>query len=149
MRTNFDRENIQENIPGIILLSHGALALGMMDTAGIVLGNTYNLAAFSLDPEDNPETFRSTFLAAAESFPAGVVIFVDMFGGSPCNQLLIGASDLKVSYCAFAGMNLPLLSEALSMRELYTGEALQMAIAEIIPHAIMDLGDLIQNLKEE
>lgn len=146
MRSCFHEEAIQKDLPGIILLSHGGLAMGMLETVGVVLGRAENFAAFSLDPEDDPAVFREAFIRAASAFPAGAVIFVDMFGGSPCNQLLLGASELSVPYCAFSGMNLPLISEAVAMRELCSGEELKSAIAAIVPHAIMDLQVKIDEL---
>ena len=146
MHSYFHEEAVRWELPGIILLSHGGLAIGMRETAEIVLGRTDNLAAFSLDPEDDPVSFREAFLRAAAAFPAGVVVFVDMFGGSPCNQLLLGAEEIPVPYCAFSGMNLPLISEAVAMRELCGGEALRTAILAVVPHAIMDLGAKIGEL---
>jgi len=146
MKKFFNEAEIQKEIPGIVLLSHGALALGMLDTARVVLGNAYNIAAFALEAADDPEVYRETFMRAVEAFPAGAIILVDMFGGSPCNQLFLASSQIKTPYCAFSGMSLPLVVEAATMRELYTGNELKEAIQATVSSAIVDLDAAIVEL---
>lgn len=41
-------ETVNENLPGIILLSHGPFAVSLLDTARMLFGDAENLAAFSL-----------------------------------------------------------------------------------------------------
>lgn len=146
MRVWFNKNEIYPELPGIILLSHGALAMGMLDTIRIVLGDTRNIAVFALEPGDDPAGYRDAFLEAVEAYSAGSVIFVDMFGGSPCNQLLLAWKDQEIPCCAFSGMSLPLISEAISARPLCSGEALRSAIREIIPYTVMDLNDVMDDL---
>lgn len=148
MNNKFDKTQIREDLPGIVLLSHGALALGMLDTVSLVMGPLQNAAAFTLEAEDDPAAFQAAFTEAVSAFPAGTVVFVDMFGGSPCNRLLAGAEQITGPYCAFSGMSLPLLLEAAAMRELCKGEELREAIKAAIPNAAMDLREVIASLKE-
>lgn len=148
MRIKFDEAAIDPELPGILLLSHGDLALGLMDTIRVVIGVTSNIAAFTLSHEDNPLVFQETFLQAANSFPAGVVILLDVFGGTPCTRLLLSAKEIHVPFCAFTGMNFPLATEAVATRETLRGEELRKAIAEIVPYAIVDMAASIAELDE-
>lgn len=149
MRIKFDESTIDPALPGILLLSHGDLALGLMDTIQVIIGATSNIAAFTLSHEDNPLVFQEAFLRAANSFPEGVVILLDVFGGTPCTRLLLSAREIHVPFCAFAGMNFPLASETVATRELLRGEELRNAIAEIVPYAIVDMAASIAELEEE
>lgn len=148
MQIHFDKEAVVSNLPGIILLSHGRLAVGMVDTIRIVIGDTRNVAAFSLESNDDPEEYRKAFLDAVRTFSAGSVIFVDMFGGSPCNQLMMATQEMDLPLCAFSGMNLPLISEAISMREITQYQELRDTITEIIPYAIIDIQSKLEEMED-
>ena len=148
MRIKFDSAAIDPALPGILLLSHGDMAIGLMDTIRVVIGAASNIAAYTLSQEDDPLVFQEAFLQAANSFPAGVVILLDMFGGTPCTRLLLSAREIHVPFCAFAGMNFPLASEAVAARELLRGEELRNAIADIVPYAIVDMEEKIAELEE-
>ena len=52
---------------GIILASHGGLAEGVKQSAGMVFGPQEDLVAVTLLPEDGPDKFREKLLAAVES----------------------------------------------------------------------------------
>lgn len=149
MKISFNRENIAPGLPGIVLLSHGSLAEGMLDTIAVVLGETRNLAALSLEAGDDPEVYREALTAAINAFPAGCAVFVDMFGGTPCNQLFLASLDIVSEFCAFSGMNLPMISEAVSSRETLGIDGLGAAVCEIIPHAVMNLKDKLAEFAED
>lgn len=149
MQIKFDETDINPALPGILLLSHGNLAMGLMDTIQAVIGTTSNIAIFTLDHEDNPVTYQEAFLKAANSFPEGVIILLDVFGGTPSTRLLISSREIQVPFCAFTGMNLPLASEAIAAREEFRGEELRNAIAEVIPYTIIDVADKIAELEKE
>ena len=48
MHIKYDKAAIDPSLPGILLLSHGDLAIGLMDTVQAVIGTTSNIAAFTL-----------------------------------------------------------------------------------------------------
>jgi hypothetical protein len=45
-------------------------------------------------------------------------------------------------------MNFPLVSEAIAARELFRGEELRNAIAEVIPYSIVDIVDKLKELEK-
>ncbi len=147
MYIKFNKADINPAIPGILLLSHGDLAIGLMDTVQAVIGTTTNIAAFTLSHEDDPLIYQKAFISAANSFPEGVVILLDVFGGTPCTRLLLSAQEIHVPFCAFAGMNFPLVSEAIAAREIFCGEELRTTIRDIVPYTIVDVVDKIVELE--
>lgn len=149
MHIQFEKNTINKDLPGIILLSHGGLALGMLDTITLIMGKSENIAVLTLDEQDDPEYFRAAFLEIVEAYPSGAAIFIDMFGGSPCNQLLMSARCIKNNFCAISGMNLPLVSEAITMRSICKGDALAKAILSVAQDSIVDLEPVIDRLESD
>ena len=79
---------IQSDIPGIILLSHGPLASGLLGTMEMVLGTVDNVTALELEEGDHPEKYRMRIAEIAEAMPEKSVFLMDIFGGSPFNQVI-------------------------------------------------------------
>ena len=102
---------------GIVLISHGRLAEGMLSAAEMVFGNaSRQLAALGLGREENPEEFGRRIGEAIKEVDTGdgVVVLADLLGGTPCNQAAPYASD-RVHIVA--GLSLAMLLEILGMRE--------------------------------
>ena len=75
-------EQINETLPGIILLSHGAFAFSLLETSKMLFGDSENLAAFSLEEGDDIDQYRKTFVETIQAFSKGSLILVDLFGGT-------------------------------------------------------------------
>lgn len=77
---------MQTEIP-VILVSHGPFAQGALSCAEMLIGEQRNVSVISLQPEANISDVRATLLETYLSVNKGngVVILVDMMGGSPCN----------------------------------------------------------------
>ncbi len=101
---------------GILIVSHGKMAEGMVDSAKLFFGETVEqLDALCLKAEDSPEDFHTRVeekIAQLDS-GEGVIILADLLGGTPCNQSVALMSD-KVDL--IAGVNLSLLLELLGRR---------------------------------
>ena len=85
---SFRSENMNPEVPGIILLSHGPFAVSLVETASMLFGDAENIAAYSLEPGDDIDQYRESFVKTLNEFPEGTVIMVDLFGGTPCNQVM-------------------------------------------------------------
>ncbi len=121
---------VRADLPGIILLSHGPFAVSLVDTAKMLFGDSENLAAFSLEPGDDVDKYRETFVETIESFPEGSVIMVDIFGGSPCNQTMRYIQETGKVLEVVSGMNLPMLVNAVMAREELSGKDFSLDAAE-------------------
>ena len=112
---------------GIILVSHGPMARAMIKTAEMILGKQENLHGVSLNADTNLDLLRGRVETAAQAAEAGqgVLVLVDMFGGTPANAV---ASNLRGNnYRCLCGVNLPMLLEACLLRE-------SMLLAELATH---------------
>ncbi|MBU5626751.1 hypothetical protein KQI82_07465 [Oscillibacter sp. MSJ-2] len=138
MRIVFDENNIRPGLLGVVLLSHGTLAEGLMSAASIVFGDIENMAAFCLEPGDDLDAFRDAFARAVGAF-ATCVVLVDMKGGTPCNLLLRHARENHLKLNAVTGANLSMLLEILGMRDDADPEELCRAAVEAAQTGVVDL----------
>ena len=102
---------------GVILISHGEMAKGMKDALGMFFGSQLEaVEVVSLTPEKSSDTFYEELQEARERVDRnnGVVIFADLFGGTPFNQ---ASRIMDDSCCVIAGMNLSMLMEFFVIRD--------------------------------
>ena len=118
----YKNDQINEALPGIILLSHGPFAVSLVKTAEMLFGENENIAAFSLEPGDDIDRYREAAAETIEQFPEGSMILVDLFGGTPCNQILSYIQSTGKPLEIVAGMNLPMLVNAVLARETMAGK---------------------------
>lgn len=109
-------------VPGIILLSHGPFAVSLVQTASMLFGDAENIAAYSLDAGDDIDQYRESFVKTYNEFPKGTIIMVDLFGGTPCNQVMRYIQETQISVEIVAGMNLPMLVNAIIARSSMKGK---------------------------
>jgi len=101
---------------GVVVVSHGKLALEIILAAEHVVGKQNNIKDICIEPEDDMEKRREDILAAVKEVDdgEGVAVLTDMFGGTPSNLAIsiMGMAPVEV----IAGFNLPLLVKLLSIR---------------------------------
>lgn len=118
----YRQEERNQNLPGIILLSHGPFAVSLVETAQMIFGDSENIAAFSLEAGDDIDKYREAFVDMIEKFPEGSLIMVDLFGGTPCNQVMRYIQETGKVLEVAVGMNLPMLINAVMSREELAGK---------------------------
>lgn len=152
MRVRFDPEHIVPDLPGVIALSHGPLAEAVLDSAAMLYSERLeNTAALCLEEGDSLDAYRDKLREIIDAFPEDSIIFVDFFGGTPCNQLLLlSQSDPKYSsLVAEAGMNLFMVLDAVLCRPDAGGAELQDEILEGVPLSIRNLTEIIREMSLE
>ena len=102
---------------GLILVTHGKLAVEFVSAMTHVVGKQEAVAAISIGPEDNMEKRRSDIGAAVRQVDsgAGVIILTDLFGGTPSNLAISLMQKGKVE--VIAGINLPMLIRLAKARD--------------------------------
>ena len=112
---------------GLVLVTHGGLAVELISAMEHVVGPQENTAAVCIGPNDDMEHRRADIQKAVSSVETGegVIILTDMFGGTPSN-LAISIMEAK-SIEVIAGVNLPILVKLASIRSTLD---LQSAIAK-------------------
>jgi PTS system mannose-specific IIA component len=98
----------QERI-GAVIVTHGGLADELLAATERIVGPTDTLTAVSIDWDAPVEDARERVRGAIEGLEAagGVVVFTDMFGGTPTNVCLPFLESGRVEIVA--GVNLPML----------------------------------------
>lgn len=114
---SYTQSKVNPDIPGIIVMSHGPFAVGLIDTAKMLFGEPENIAAFSLEEGDDIDEYRSMFSKTFESFPKGSIVLADLYGGTPCNQVLQYAQENHQVFELVTGVNLPMLLHVVISRQ--------------------------------
>ncbi len=102
---------------GLVLVTHGNLALEFISAMQHVVGKQENVLPVCIGPEDDMEQRRAEILQKVSEVDSGsgVVVLTDMFGGTPSN-LAISIMD-RANVEILAGMNLPMLIKLASLRK--------------------------------
>jgi mannose/fructose/sorbose-specific phosphotransferase system IIA component len=103
---------------GIVLAAHGPLPQALLDSCDMVLGSLPQVGTVSLMPGDSLEGLVDRLRDAAESVDSGqgVLILLDMFGGTPANATAL-LSQQRDDLRAVTGASLPMLLETFLSRQ--------------------------------
>jgi PTS system mannose-specific IIA component len=132
----------------VILVSHGPFAQGALTCAEMLVGKQPHVAVVSIQedtPIDNARTsLRETYQSLNQG--NGVLILVDMMGGSPCNlasELLLTQDDIFL----FCGFNIPTLLEIFNNRDLPLNE-IAILVEEMFPDSGFNVSNLLKIERE-
>lgn len=112
---------------GIVLVSHGLLATEILRAAEIIVGKIENTVTVDISPKMGMEEIHTAVESAIRTVDAGkgVLLLIDMFGGTPSNIGLsfLATHDVEV----LTGVNLPMLVKLPMVRE-------SMPLSELARH---------------
>lgn len=101
---------------GGIIVSHGKLAEELLNALNIILGEVVNIDAISIgwynDVEESKKKISQSLKTVNQK--NGVLIFTDMFGGTPSNLSFSFIKDNHVEI--ITGVNLPMLIKFASLQ---------------------------------
>ena len=105
---------------GIVIICHRKMALAIKETAVNIIGNKDYLEAIEVFPEDGIEGSMKKLETIFNAWQKldGILVFVDMFGGTPCNsvcKLIKQYENLDV----VTGVNLPMVLSAITSMNTY------------------------------
>ena len=108
---------------GIIIASHGSLAEGILQSSSMIFGEQENVKAVMLKPSEGPDDIRRKVEEAVASFEGveEILFLVDLWGGTPFNQIDGLFEVHKDKWAIITGVNLPMLIEAYGAR--YSSES--------------------------
>lgn len=120
---------------GIIIASHGEFAKGILQSGSMIFGEQEDVKAVTLMPSEGPDDLRAKLQEAIASFSNQdqVLFLVDLWGGTPFNQVNNLFEEHKDKWAIVAGLNLPMLIEAYASR--LSMESAQEIAAHIIETA--------------
>ncbi len=101
---------------GGIIVSHGKLGEEFLNALTIILGEAPNIEAVSIGWYDDVEDSKKRIDASLKKVDqkSGVVIFTDMFGGTPSNLSFTFQKEGQVEI--ITGVNLPMLIKFCSLQ---------------------------------
>ncbi len=100
---------------GYLLIAHGALAQEMLNTLEFITGKQTRFKAVALDHALDVDKAREVVKESIGELmdENGVLVFTDLFGGSPSNIALSMLDEINIEIVA--GVNLPMLIHAVNI----------------------------------
>lgn len=101
---------------GILLMSHGKMAEGMLDSCKLFFGdNIEKVKALCLNSDDAPEQYDIRIKEAIKEIDdgSGIVAMCDLLGGTPSNRSMYCIND---RFQVITGINFTMLLELLGRR---------------------------------
>ena len=101
---------------GLVLVTHGALAIALRDAMEHVVGKQSNGATVCVESDAEFESQRAEIARRLEEVNSGdgVILLTDMFGGTPSNLAMSMLSQPGVEI--IGGVNLPMLVKLAKIR---------------------------------
>ncbi len=124
---------------GILLVTHGHFAQGIMESARMLVGEQEQLEALCLTETDDVDQFKQTVADAIDRLDdgSGVLVLVDVLGGSPFNT---AACQLRQKHIeSVTGLNFPMLLAALEGRETEALTELKGTCAQAARDGVVDV----------
>jgi len=103
---------------GIIIASHGDFADGIKMSGSMIFGEQKDVQSVTLQPSMGPDDLKAKLEEAVATFEDQdeVLFLVDLWGGTPFNQVNGLFEAHKDKWAIVAGLNLPMLIEAYASR---------------------------------
>lgn len=133
---------------GIIVVTHGELGKTLISTAESITGSIGDISCIAVKNGDSAEDIRKSIAAAIKELDkgAGVLIFTDMFGGTPSNISLSFLEDNKVE--VLTGVNLPMLLKLYSHRKDKTLSEIADILKTNGQKSIVLASEMLKGIKE-
>jgi PTS system mannose-specific IIA component len=114
---------------GGIIVCHGRMAEELLNALSIILGEAPNIEAISIgwydDVEDSKKKINRSLKRVDQK--SGVIIFTDMFGGTPSNLSFSFYRENQVE--VITGVNLPMLIKFVSLqRSTHLGDVARKVV---------------------
>ncbi|ACT57891.1 PTS sugar transporter subunit IIA [Hirschia baltica] len=102
---------------GVVVVTHGGLAREFVAATEHVFGAQDAFEAICIDADDDMELRRQEIIDVSEKCDTGdgVIVFTDMFGGTPSNLAISVMTQAKIE--VIAGVNLPMLIKVAEVRK--------------------------------
>ncbi len=132
---------------GGIIVTHGELARALLDVVAGITGETASIEVISVTRRDSTEDVFTRLKEAITTVDQGegIVIFTDMFGGTPTNIALTFLEEGKIE--VVAGVNLPLLLKFVNKRGEMEFKELMAKLVEESKKSIVFASNILKRKK--
>lgn len=139
------------NSLGVLIVTHGGLGKGILNTAQMFIGNANNLEYISLNEGEDLDKFKQNVQNLVYEYTARgeVLCMVDIESGTPARVISeIAIHNSKVHI--ISGVNLPLLIEALILRDQsISSEEIIKQIIKSGKEGIVDIGSKLKEIRNQ
>ena len=106
---------------GLLVVTHGRFSRELIKSIELIIGHQKTVEALTLEEGDDVNKLREEVEKKTEELDQGegVLVLVDLLGGSPWNVSSICTKKEAVE--CVAGLNMPMLLEAIESRETCAG----------------------------
>ncbi|MBI5375127.1 MAG: PTS sugar transporter subunit IIA [Candidatus Schekmanbacteria bacterium] len=134
---------------GAIIVTHGNLAAELIKSAEMILGRQKHLLSVCIKLNNGEEDIVHAIKKAISDVKSeeGILIFTDMFGGTPTNLSLSFMDEGKIE--VVTGVNLPMLIKFLTEREHNPLQKLVSFCKQYGKKHIMVASEILGQQKEE
>lgn len=103
---------------GILIATHGCFAEGLLNAVELIAGKQEKAKTIGLYHGDGIEELEQKIRTAIKELDDGdgVLVFVDILGGSPSNMVMKCMADMK-NFKAIAGVSMGMVVQAAMMRD--------------------------------
>ncbi len=131
---------------GVVVVTHGDLGKACVEAVELIAGPQSNVRALGLHHGDAPEELEKDILNAVEELDEGegVLVLVDFYGGTPANLVL--KCMCSSEFLCIAGVNMPMMVEALTMRKGCTVEQLEKNCIAAGKSSFIELHEMFRSL---
>jgi PTS system mannose-specific IIA component len=130
---------------GLVVATHGFLGETLLETAAMIIGRAERVCAVSLARDHDPVELHALLAQAIDEVGPdndGVLVMVDMFGGTPAN---IGMTMLKTGRVELlTGVNLPMLIKFFTYRDSCPLDQLAQRLQECARDGIVLAGEMLR-----
>lgn len=129
---------------GIVVVAHGGLADGLIDSAKMIVGSIEKIRSVVLRIGESPETLRDEIREAVRSLncEGGTVILLDLFGGTPSNVSALLTRELNIE--VISGVNLPMLLEVILKRNKHRLKEFRNIAIEAGKKGIVSVSEIVE-----
>ncbi|MBF0411806.1 MAG: PTS fructose transporter subunit IIA [Desulfamplus sp.] len=117
---------------GILIVTHANLGHALIEAVEFIVEDKIeNMTAVSIDTKENPDSLRNKIKKGIKKVKddKGVIIFTDMFGGTPSNLSYSFLEEGSVE--VISGVNLPTLFKAITIRDkMDISKAVEQIVAD-------------------
>jgi len=128
---------------GILIAAHSSFGCELIKSYQLIVGKTSQLDSVGLFHGDNVDNLEKSIESKIKELDTGdgVLILCDLFGGSPSNCSAKAIETLKNSHKieCIEGANLPMLIEALSLRDTVEIHKLKYDVINVAKDSIIDI----------
>ena len=132
---------------GAVIVTHGNLGDEIIKSAEMIIGAQEKLKSVAIRHEDSESTVRGNISKALSEVDDGngILIFTDMFGGTPSNLSLCFLEENHIE--VVTGINLPMLIKFSSERKKASLPEIATALKEYGQKHILVASQILKNNK--